>query len=266
MTLFAKLGEFKIAYKLEGAKDAPVMTFSNSLVCSMGMWDRVADQLKDKFRLLRYDTRGHGRSDSTPSPYSIEDLAHDVISLWDHLDIQSSHFIGLSLGGMTGINLALNHPARVISLVASDCRAEADPAYAEMFLGRVKKTKEEGMETLVEPTLARFFTPEFSTANPEVVARYAAMIRDTSEDGHNGCCMALAGGRMNEQLANLSVPTLFLGGSEDIGAPPAIMQAMHKVTPGSKHVVLEGAGHISCEETPIDYAAEIFAMVGSVDA
>ena len=246
--------DFEMNYHVDGPEGAPWVTLSNSLVCSTRMWDTQMAGLAKDYRVLRYDVRGHGESSTPPPPYSIDDLADDVLAIWDHLGIARSHWIGLSLGGMTGIRLADREPERVVTLTASDCRAEADETYAAMFVARAETTKEGGMEPLVEPTLQRFFTDDFRKARPDVVARYGEMIRRTTTDGHIGCCMALAGGRFADALPRLKMPTLFIGGRHDIGAPPHLMQAMHEAAPGSTHIVLEDAGHISLEEQPEEYA------------
>lgn len=250
---------FRLRYRIDGAEGAPWLTLSNSLVCALEMWDGQMPFLAGRFRVLRYDTRGHGLSDPVDGPYTIEDLGGDVVALWDHLGIERSHFAGLSLGGMTGIQLALDHPERVASLTAADCRATADETYAGMFRGRIATASASGIEALVEPTLGRFFTPSFAESRPDVVEHYRTMIRGTSLAGHNGCCAALAGGDYFERLAAIRCPTLFLGGRHDIGAPPSLMQAMHEALPGSRHVVLEQAGHISCEEAPASFAAALIA-------
>lgn len=250
---------YRLNYRVDGPAGAPWITFSNSLVCSLEMWDGQLPFFAARFRVLRYDTRGHGLSDAPPAPYAIGDLGADVIALWDHLGIEKSHVAGLSLGGMTGIQLALDHPERVASLAAADCRATADETYAAMFRARIDTASANGVEALVDPTLGRFFTPGFAQKNPDVVARYGAMIRSTTVEGHNGCCAALAGGDYFGRLGSIACPTLFLGGRHDIGAPPELMGRMHEALPGSRHVVLEAAGHISCEEEPAAFAAAVLA-------
>jgi 3-oxoadipate enol-lactonase len=251
-------GGFALHYRTEGPEGGPWVTLSNSLVCDFSMWDRIVPSLTAAgYRVLRYDQRGHGRSTPAPPPYAIGDLAGDILALWDHLGIARSSLVGLSLGGMTGIALALDHPTRVAALVAADCRASADPTYAAMFEARAETTRKEGMAPMVAPTVGLFFTPGFAAANPDTVARYGAMIAATHPDGHIGCCLALAGGRYEPRLPELSVPVLFLGGEHDIGAPPALMAAMHDRVPGSRHVVLSGVGHISCEEAPEGFVAAV---------
>ena len=259
------LDGFVLRYRVEGPADGPWVTLSNSLVCDLTMWDRIVPGLTQAgLRVLRYDQRGHGRSTASPPPYAIADLAGDILALWDHLGIARSGLVGLSLGGMTGICLGLDHASRVTWLVAADCRASADPGYAAMFEARADATRQDGMASMVEPTLGRFFSPGFAAEHPETVARYGAMIAATDPDGHIGCCLALAGGRFEPRLAELTVPALFLGGEHDIGAPPALMAAMHAKVPGSRHVVLPGAGHISCEENPDRFLAAVLGLHGTV--
>lgn len=242
---------------VEGPPGASWITFANSLVTSLEMWDAQAQMLSDRYRILRYDMRGHGRSGAPPPPYSIADLASDAVALWDALGVDRSHWVGLSLGGMVGIHVAALYPARMRSLVASDCRADTNEAYADVFVQRIKTTREQGMAGMVEPTLQRFFTPGFAASNPSTIEQFRAMIRDTPADGHIGCCEAIRKLAEGANLPTLRVPTMFIGGEHDIGAPPEIMRAMHAATPGSKYVMLEGAGHISNVEKPGAFLAAI---------
>jgi 3-oxoadipate enol-lactonase len=248
---------FDMNYQVEGPADAPWLTFANSLVTSLEMWDEQARALKDRYRILRYDMRGHGQSGTPRPPYTLAALAGDVLGLWGALDIERSHFVGLSLGGMIGIHLASRRPAKFRCLIATDCRADANEAYQGVFVERIKTTREKGMAGMVEPTLARFFTPAFAAANLKTIDRFRDMIRSTSPDGHIGCCEALRGLAEGPNLPKITVPTLYMGGEHDIGAPPDMMRAMAEATPGARYVMLEGAGHISNIEAPDRYLAAI---------
>jgi 3-oxoadipate enol-lactonase len=253
----ASTNGFNANFIVEGPPNAPWVTFSNSLVTSPEMWDAQARALAGNYRVLRYDTRGHGGSDAPPSPYTIPGLADDALAWWDKLGIESSHWVGLSLGGMIGINLAHRHPRRVRLLIASDCRADANVAYAGVFVECIRVTREQGMAAIVEPTIARFFTPPFAAAHPLVIETFRAMIRNTPAEGHVGCCEAIRHLSEGPNLATLAVPTLYIGGEHDIGAPPDMMRTMDEATPRSRHVVLKGAGHISNVEVPERFLAEI---------
>jgi 3-oxoadipate enol-lactonase len=255
----------EINYEIAGPEGAPWLTFSNSLVCSLEMWDEQAARFAGRYRVLRYDLRGHGKSSAPSAPYAMRDLEDDVVALWMLLGIERSHWIGLSLGGMIGIGLALRYPDRIATLVASDCRAEANEAYAKVFEDRIKLTREQGMEALVEPTIMRFFTEPFRAAHPEIIDRHAEMIRNTIAEGHIGCCEAIRGLAYGSRLHELKAPTKFMGGEHDIGAPVAMMQSMHAALPGSQYETIMGAGHISCAEKPDEYfrAADRFISAHS---
>lgn len=254
---------FDMNYQVEGPGDAPWVTFANSLVTSLEMWDEQARALAGRYRVLRYDMRGHGRSEAPPAPYSIADLASDATGLWEALGIERSHWVGLSLGGMVGIHLAARQPTRFRSLVAADCRADANEAYQGVFVERIRVTREHGMEGMVAPTLARFFTAAFAAAEPATIEKFSTMIGMTSPTGHIGCCEAIRGLSEGPNLPKLTVPTLFLGGEHDIGAPPDIMRMMQAAAPGSRYVMLEGAGHISNVEKPDRFLAAIEPLLAA---
>jgi 3-oxoadipate enol-lactonase len=207
--------------------------------------------------VLRYDMRGHGRSDAPRPPYSIAALASDALGLWGALGVDRSHWVGLSLGGMIGVHLAARHPKRFRSLVGADFRPDANEAYQGVFAERIRVTREQGMAGMVEPTMARFFSPAFAAANPAAVERFSRMIRETSPDGHIGCCEALRGLAEGPSLPKITVPALFIGGELDIGGPPDLMRAMAAAVPGARYVMIEGAGHISNIEQPGRFLAEI---------
>jgi len=248
---------FDMNYTVEGPENAPWLTFSNSLVTSLEMWDEQARALKDRYRILRYDMRGHGRSDAPAAPYSIAQLAMDVHGLWGALDIQNSHWVGLSMGGMIGVYLAARYPEKFRSFVGADFRPDANEAYQAVFVERIRATREQGLAGMVEPTIGRFFSPKFAAAQPATVDRFRQMIRDTSAEGHIGCCEALRGLAVGVDLPKIKVPTLFIGGELDIGGPPDLMRAMAEAVPGARYVMIEGAGHISNIEQPARFLAEI---------
>ena len=142
-------------------------------------------------------------------------------------------------------------------MVATDCRADANEAYQNVFVERIKTTREKGMAGMVEPTLGRFFTKDFIARNPAAVARMSDMIRNTSAEGHIGCCEALRGLAEGASLPKITVPALFVGGEHDLGGPPELMRAMAAATPGAKYIMIEGAGHISNIEAPDRFLAAI---------
>ncbi len=236
---------FRFNTRIEGPVGAPWVTFSNSLATDLGLWDAQAALLADRFRILRYDTRGHGRSAPPPPPYDFAMLESDLIGLWDALGIERSHIIGLSLGGSTGIGLAIHHPGRIASLAACDCRVTAPPAFRQAWEGRIAIARAQGMEALVEETMTRWFTAATLDADPPELAKIRAMIRTTSVEGFIGCARALQGIDYLQDVHRISCPTLFVVGEADPAATPELAGAMHGRVSGSRLVELPGAAHIS---------------------
>ncbi|MCS6930711.1 MAG: alpha/beta fold hydrolase [Acetobacteraceae bacterium] len=230
---------------------------SHGLATDLTMWDGLAAVLAGRWRVLRYDARGHGRTPSTPGDYTLEQLGADVIGLLDALGIARTHFVGLSMGGMVGMGLGLNHPGRLLSLAVCDARAVAPPDYRAAWTDRAAKVRAEGMEAIVEPTLSRWFTPAFGRHDPSAREAVRRMIRRTSVEGYAGCAAALRGLDYLHRLGDLRLPVLFLGGAEDQGAPVEAMRAMHHATPGSRHVVIPNAGHLANLEQPEAFHAAV---------
>lgn len=245
-----ELDGFALNCRLEGPEDAPCITFSHALANNLTLWDEQAALLGDRYRVLRYDQRGHGESDAPPGPYSFPMLIGDVLALWDRLGIAKSHWVGLSIGGMMGYGLAEDHGERMLSLTACDSRPDAPPDYQDYFQYRIDTAREKGMEGLVEPTVERWFTPETRAANPPVLDKVRAMIRTTNPVGHEGCCEALKTLAFGARLGEITTPTMIIGGAADKGAPPDVLAEASRAIPGARHVVVDGAGHISNLENP----------------
>lgn len=239
-----------IHYSLEGPSDAPCITFSHALANNLSLWDRAASKMRDRYRVLRYDQRGHGLSAAAPGPYTFPMLIQDAVSLLDVAGIERTHWVGLSIGGMIGYGLAIQHGDRLHSLVACDSRPDAPPDYAAYFQSRIDKAARLGMEGVVESTIERWFTPEFRAKNPPVLDHVRSMIRTTSTVGHEGCCEALKTLSFGSSLNEIRTPTLILGGEKDKGAPPEALAAAASLIPGAKHAVIPQAGHITALENP----------------
>ncbi|MGF1608428.1 MAG: alpha/beta fold hydrolase [Kiloniellales bacterium] len=251
---------------VEGPEGAPWITLSHALANNLTLWDEVAARLEDRFRVLRYDQRGHGQTPAVPGPYGFDDLIGDVIGLWDALGVERSHWAGLSIGGMIGYGLAIRHPERLLSLTACDSRPDAPPDYAAYFQYRIDTARAKGMAGLVEPTIERWFTPETRAKNPPVLDRVRAMIASTDPLGHEGCCEALKTLAFGPQLHQIRVPTLILGGERDKGAPPEALAEAAARIPGARHVVIPAAGHISVLENSEDSIAAMESFLAAQTA
>lgn len=241
--------------QVDGPEGAPWVVFSNSLATNFSMWDEQVAELRSSFRILRYDQRGHGGTQATEPPYNFKTLVDDVAALFDALSIERAHFVGISMGGVTGVGLVQRYPGRVARLVACDCPAAATPASAQQWAERIGLAKEKGMEALVDVTVGRWFPPEFVAANPPILDKVREMIRTTPLDGFVGCAGALSDFDFKSGLGAISTPTLMIGGSKDAALPG--VKFIHSGIAGSKLVELEGAGHLSNLEKPAEFTQAV---------
>lgn len=239
---FVDTGSGKLHYALEGADNAPVLVMSNSLGTTLDMWLPQMPALVEHFRVLRYDTRGHGQSDVTPGPYSIAQLGGDVVSLLDYLKIPRAHFCGLSMGGMTGIWLGIHQPTRVERLVLANTSAAI--GVPEMWNARIAQVRQGGVQTVTEAVLDRWFTPDFLAHAPAQVERVKAMLVGTSVDGYVANCAAVRDMDQRAELGRIAVPTLVIGGRYDKSTPPEHGELIARSIPGARYVELNAA-HLS---------------------
>jgi 3-oxoadipate enol-lactonase len=239
--------------RVDGAT-GPWVLLSNSLAADLTMWDDQIALLSQGRRVVRYDTRGHGGSAAPPGPYDFPMLVADMLSVLDHVGAERADVIGLSLGGMTALGLALGHPNRVGRMLVCDARADAPPPFVTGWDERIAIVEAKGTAALVEGTLARWFTPSCPAAARD---RAAAMIRATSDAGYIGCARALQGLDYLRHLPGMTQPVTYLVGAEDMGAPPAAMQAMAEATPGGRLVTLPGLAHIPNMQDPAAFNAAL---------
>ena len=240
-----KANNIQIHYELSGKKGAAMTVMSHSLSSSLLMWNPQMDALNPCFQILRYDTRGHGASDVPSGSYTLELLAEDVIGLLDALGVDRVHFVGLSMGGMIGQSLALNHPHRLKSLTLCDTASvvptEAQPIWQE----RMDKAREKGMEALCDETLERWFTPAFLRQNPPMVKLIREQILATPVAGYMGCAEAIRRLDYLDRISEIKTPALILVGEDDPGMPVSAAEVMYKRMTNSKLVVLRSARHLS---------------------
>ncbi len=252
---------FALATYVFGAADAPWLTLSNSLGASARMWQPQLPWLARHFRILAYDTRGHGASDAPEGPYGFDDLVGDVVALLDHFGIARTSYIGLSLGGMTGLGLALDHPGRVENLVCCDARADAPGAVAQMWDDRIAAVDRGGMAAIVDSTFDRWFVPS-SLNDADLMAGMRSMFLATSPAGYKGCAAALKRLAFLERLGGMRVPTLYVGGTKDGSAAPAVMGEMAERTPGGRYIEIPDAAHISNVDNPAAFNRAVAAFLG----
>jgi 3-oxoadipate enol-lactonase len=256
-----KANHIQINYELSGKEEAPVVALSHSLACSLVMWNPQMDDLSAHFQVLRYDMRGHGHSDVPPGPYTLELLAEDVIGLLDALGIDRMHFVGMSVGGMIGQALALNHAKRLRSLAlcdtASSVPQEAQPIWQE----RIERTRAKGMVSQVDETMERWFTPAFLKQNPPMVGLIRKQMLATPVAGYLGCAEAIRKLNYLNRLSEIKLPTLIMVGEDDPGTPVSASQAIHERIPDSKLVILPSARHLSNVEQAEAFNAALLAFL-----
>jgi 3-oxoadipate enol-lactonase len=248
----SKIGNVRLAYRVDGDAGKPWLILSNSLATDHSMWEPQLDALTRTHRIVRYDTRGHGKSSVPPGPYTFEDLVGDVLGLMDALEIDQASIMGLSLGGMTALGMALDHADRLERVVCCDARADAPEMYRKMWPGMISRARDGGMEALVEPTLERWLSENFRADPTNQAAQRATgdMIRQTPVEGYAGCASALMGLDYLRRLPRLKVPVLFIVGEHDSAAPLPVMQDMANVTPEAEFAIIPGAAHLSNLERP----------------
>lgn len=251
---FAETADSLIHYLLEGPASAPVLAFSNSLGTNFSMWDPQVLALHEKFRILRYDTRGHGNSSVTPGPYSIEQLAQDVLALFDVLRLDRVHFCGLSMGGMIGMWLGANAPARLHKLAL--CSTAAKIGTPEMWNTRIDTVLKKGMNCIAPAVMERWFTGDFRAKHPATVGAIQKMVEDSNPGGYVACCAAVRDFDFRDKLQNIGVPTLVMSGAHDPATTPCDGRFLVERIPDSRFVELNAA-HLSNIEDRDPFDAQL---------
>lgn len=241
----------ELDYSLEGPEGAPVLVLSSSLGTDRGMWEAQMPALRERFRLLRYDQRGHGASPVPDGPYTIAELGRDAISLLDRLGVERFSFCGLSLGGMVGMWVASEVPERVQSLVLCCTAASLGPP--EMWSERAAAARKSGVGSLAEAVLERWYTPDFHRESPEAVEWTAGMLRSTPGEGYAGCCEAIREMDQRDRLGEIRAATLAIAGAEDPATPPQKLEEVVAAIPGARLEVVPRAAHLANIERPEDF-------------
>ena len=253
-----------VNYTLEGPANAPVVTMSHSLATDLSMWDPTVPALTGRFRVLRYETRGHGQTEAPKGAYTLDQLADDARALLVALGIPRAHWVGLSMGGMIGQTLALKAPDLFLSLSLCDTSsripAEAKPLWQE----RIKTAETQGMEPLVEPTLSRWFTEPFRKSRKDVIDKVAKMIRTTPTTGYAGCCHAISALDLTDRISAIKTPTIAIVGEDDPGTPVAAHKVIHEKIAGSRLEIIPEAAHLANMEQPEAFNRALTSFLNGV--
>lgn len=251
-----------LRYALEGRAGAPVVTLVHPLAAALEVWDAQAAALVAAgYRVLRYDARGHGGSEAPAGPYSIPQMAEDLLGLWDALGVSRSHLVGLSMGGIVGMEAALRWPDRLGGLVLADTTSRYAPASAVMWAERIRAVEAAGMEAVIESTMPIWFTEAFRGRHPDAVDAVRAMSRATDPLAYVATVRAIAEVSLTEAIGAIRAPTLVMVGALDPGTPVAMARVLHERIGASTLVVLPGAMHCSNVEAAAAFNAALLAFL-----
>lgn len=252
---FVKIHDIVHRYADEGAREKLAIVFANSLGSDLQIWDETAAGLAGEYRLVRYDFRGHGLTEAAKGPYSAEELTQDLVGVLDALAIRRAALCGVSVGGIIAQACALKHADRVRALVLCDTGARIGST--ESWQQRIDKVRSEGVESLVDMTMARWFSAGFRERRAAEVRGYSLMLRQSSAEGYAGVCAALRDADFRESIKQVRIPTLVLCGAEDIATPPELGRELAGLIPGAEFSLIENAGHLPCIEQPQAMAQRI---------
>lgn len=231
----------------QGPKDGRVVMFANSLGTDLRVWDQLIPLLPQDLRIVRFDKPGHGLSDCPEAPYTMEQLVDFAEGVAKALDLTEITFVGLSIGGMIGQGLAAKRPDLLKALVLMDTAAKI--GNFDMWNTRINAVAKDGIESLADGILERWFAASFRTGKPEELAMWRNMLSRTPAEGYIGCCQAIAGTDLTDATSGLTLPVLAMAGDQDGSTPPELVQATAKLC-GAEFHIIDGAGHLPCIEQP----------------
>jgi 3-oxoadipate enol-lactonase len=245
---------------VDGPEDAPVVVLSNSLGATRAMWDPQVPALAERYRVVTYDTRGHGSSPAPDGPYTLDDLVDDVVALLDRLGAERAHVAAVSLGGMTALRLAAREPRRVHRLAVLCSSAKTEP---KGFLDRAAAARAEGTASFAPAVVSRWLTPAYAAAHPDLVARLEAMVAGSDDEGYASCAEVVGGVDLRADLGRITAPTLVVSGADDPALPPEHQRVIADGVAGAGLLSLSPAAHLANLEQPLQVTG---ALLGHLDA
>jgi 3-oxoadipate enol-lactonase len=246
------------------AHPARTVVLSHALGCDLSMWDALADRLAQGWRVVRFDHRGHGASQATAGPCTMADLTDDALRVLDAVGTEPVVWIGLSMGGMVGQELAIRHPGRVSGLVIANSTSHYPPAAVAMWKQRIEAVQHGGTSAIADAVMGRYFHAAFRDAEPATVAAFRARLVATDPAGYVACCHAIAGVDTTARLPQVQVPALVIAGALDEGTPVAMAETLAAVLPRAQLTVLRDASHLSVIEQPAAFAAAVESFLDTL--
>jgi len=256
-----RAGDVQLQVRIDG-QEGPWVVLAHALGANLTLWDDTARHLSDRYRVLRFDLRGHGGSDAPVGAYTMARLADDAVALMDGLDIGQAHFCGVSVGGMVAQTMGVRHADRLLSLTLVDTIDHTPMSAHPMWANRIGQAEAHGMGGTVASTMERWLTPAYREAHPEVVERISGMLRGTPVQGYVGVAQAILAFNLTDALTRVRCPTLVVVGANDEGAPVSMAQSIAEKIPGAKLEVLPDAAHLSFIEQPERFHAIFDAFLG----
>ncbi|MCJ2061585.1 3-oxoadipate enol-lactonase [Methylobacterium sp. J-088] len=260
---FAELDDVRLHYRADGDPANPTLVLSNSLGAALDMWAPQIEPLARHVHLIRYDTRGHGQSEVTPGPYTIAQLGRDVVGLLDRLGLERVHFAGVSMGGLTGQWLALNHPERLARLALCNTAAYIGPP--ENWTSRAEKVRADGVGSIADAVASRWLTADYAVAQPELAASLRRMLAATAPEGYAAACLAVRDADFRGALPRITAPTLVIAGTHDLATPPAEGRFLADHIPGAQYRELSGA-HLTNLEDVQRFNEAVLTLFGETRA
>ena len=245
---FARINGVLLHYRLAGPPDAPVLVFANSLGTDQRIWDAVAAQLADRYRVVGYDKRGHGLSDAPSGDYSLGDHVADLTGLLDHLGIGDVAICGVSIGGLIAQGVALQQPERIGRLILCDTAAKFGDAH--LWNGRIGAIAQGGMAAIADGVMERWFSPDFMTQQPDALAGWRNLFLRSDATGYASTCATLRDADLTADVSRIACPTLVIAGSADKSTPVELVRSLATAIPGARFEIIAGAGHIPSIEQP----------------
>jgi 3-oxoadipate enol-lactonase len=249
-----------VDHTVDGPEDAPVVVLSNSLGATRAMWDPQVPALAERYRVVTYDTRGHGTSPTPTGPYTLDDLVDDVVALLDRIGAQRAHVAGLSLGGMVALRLAAREPQRVHRLAVLCTSAKTEP---QGFLDRAATARAEGTASFAATVVSRWLTPAYAAEHPDLLARLEAMVAGCDDEGYAACAEVVGRVDLREDLSRIAAPTLVVSGADDPALPPEHQRAIAAGIAGADLLSVSPGAHLANLEQPLQVTG---ALLGHFDA
>ncbi len=256
------MSEVVLHHVFDGPSDGPVLVLVNSLGTTLQMWDAAMPSLASQFRVLRYDSRGHGLSPVLPGPYELADLGEDLLGLLDDEGIEKAHLCGLSLGGLTVMWAAAEAPERILSL--SVLSAPARFPFPERYLERASLVREQGTAAVADGVVSRWLTHPFAAANPDLEAWLRKMVADTPAEGYAASCEAVASADVTPNLPAIESPALCVAAAEDPSVAIADVESLARALPGGRLAIVRNASHLQPVERPTEVGRLIADHVAAV--